>query len=30
MRDYFDRLTDNAKHLIDDASIVTLLGSLSQ
>lgn len=30
MRDQFDRLTDNAKHLIDAASIATLLGSLVQ
>lgn len=30
MRDYFDRLTDNAKHLIDAASIATLLGSLAR
>ena len=30
MRDHFDRLTDNAKHLIDAASIATLLGSLVQ
>lgn len=30
MPDYFDRLTNNAKHLIDAASIATLLGSLAQ
>lgn len=30
MRDHFDRLTDGTKHLIDAASIATLLGSLAQ
>ena len=30
MRDHFARLTDNAKHLIDAASIATLLGNLTR
>lgn len=30
MRDHFARLTDEAKHLLDLASIATLLGSLAQ
>lgn len=30
MRDHFDRLTDGTKHLLDVASIATLLGSLVQ
>lgn len=30
MRDHFARLTDGTKHLIDVASIATMLGSLAQ